>query len=264
MGEDDAHLNAEYARFYDWMHQGYEADIPFYARLAEQRGGPILEVACGTGRLTMALARAGHEVVGIDRSAAMLDIARAKLADEPTEVRERIELVEADMTDFDLGRAFACVFVPNASIFHVAGRFPLRRCMACLYAHTRPGGVAVVDAVSPVDMSEQNLGHPVLITEGVNPATGLLTREYKQAMSVSWATQTVRVEHVFVEGEGDDEKRVEFVQQYRWLEQEEGSTLLRRAGYPEVDVLGDFDGGPFTDDSPRLILVAHRLDRDVR
>src|SRR3712207_9583685 len=79
----------------------------FYREIAHRTGGPILELACGTGRLTRALARAGHEIVGLDASRAMLRAAQAKAEGEDVE----ITLVQGDMRSFDLGRRFPLVIV---------------------------------------------------------------------------------------------------------------------------------------------------------
>src|SRR5204862_2986243 len=64
----------EYAPFYDWENARTlgRRDVAFWRRLAADARGPILELGCGTGRVTLPLARAGAAIVGIDRSAAML------------------------------------------------------------------------------------------------------------------------------------------------------------------------------------------------
>jgi len=262
MGED-AYLDPEYARLYDWTWRDYDVDVPFYVELAHQHGMPVLVAGCGTGRLVIALARSGVEVVGFDHSTAMLDVAFAKLEQEPHEMRDRARLCQADLTDFDLGREFPCVLLPNASAFHLPGRVAVTRCFRSVFAHTMPGGVAVVDVLSPERMVDQDLGHQVLVREGVNPDTGRMTRELKRVDGVSWDTQTLRVEHAFVEGDGDEAQTSTFVQQYRWLERDEGVSQLVRAGFPEVRAFGDFEQGPYTEGSPRLILAARRLERDV-
>ena len=72
----------EYAPFYDWENARTlgRRDVPFWCRVASTGPGPVLELGCGTGRMTMPLARAGVEVVGVDRSAAMLGRARRRLS----------------------------------------------------------------------------------------------------------------------------------------------------------------------------------------
>ena len=167
------------------------------------------------------------------------------------------------MRDFDLGRQFPTVLLPNAAVFHLEGRYSLTRCFRCLYQHTRPGGVALVDAVAPHRMAEQRVGEREKVKEGINPATGLLTREFNRKLSIDWGTQIARVEHEYVEVEGEQEHSFVFEQDYRWLNREEGVELLRRSGFPEVKPLGDYDGSAFTPDSPRLLLLARRLERDA-
>src|SRR5215218_8149650 len=79
----------------------------FYRDLARKTGGPILELACGTGRLTIPLARDGHEVVGLDASRTMLRAARAKAEAEDLD----IAFVQADMRSFDLGQRFPLIIL---------------------------------------------------------------------------------------------------------------------------------------------------------
>src|SRR5690348_15305449 len=79
----------------------------FYRHLARQTGGPILELACGTGRLTLPLARNGHEVVGLDASRTMLRTTQAKADAEDL----GITVAQGDMRAFDLGRRFPLVVI---------------------------------------------------------------------------------------------------------------------------------------------------------
>ena len=95
----DAYNSSELAEIYDVVYADRD-DHAFWAAVAPG-GGAILELACGTGRVLLPLARAGHEIVGLDLSAQMLERCRAHLADEPAAVRDRVRLVQADMTSFD-------------------------------------------------------------------------------------------------------------------------------------------------------------------
>ena len=69
---------AKWADRYDWLYSWRQADIRFYIEEAQKSGGPILELGCGTGRISIPIAKAGIEVVGIDISKPMLDLARSK------------------------------------------------------------------------------------------------------------------------------------------------------------------------------------------
>src|SRR5690242_5035466 len=78
----------------------FEDDLPLYLELARAQGRRVLEVACGSGRVVLPMARAGFEVVGIDISPHMLALARQKLAAANVEA----ELVQDDMRTFRLER----------------------------------------------------------------------------------------------------------------------------------------------------------------
>ena len=85
-------------------------DVSFFRDLARRADGPVLELGCGTGRVAIPLAEAGLDVVGLDRSAAMLAVATERRRVLPADVRRRIRFVEGDMTDFHLPRRFGLVF----------------------------------------------------------------------------------------------------------------------------------------------------------
>ena len=79
----------DYAPFYDWENARTlgRRDVPFWRRIALEADGPVLELGCGTGRISLPLVRAGVDLVGLDRSAPMLERARsglAKLTNSPT------------------------------------------------------------------------------------------------------------------------------------------------------------------------------------
>src|SRR5919202_2393911 len=104
------------ARLYDAF--PFDADLSLYRELASETGGRVLEAACGTGRVLVPLALAGFSVVGLDVSAEMLSLARAKLAGAEDGARGRSRLVEADMRSFDLGEQFDLAVVAAKSFAH--------------------------------------------------------------------------------------------------------------------------------------------------
>ena len=105
-----------YDAFYSGSEPHIAGDVAFYERVAREfggeAGGPVLELACGTGRIALPLAAAGLHVTGVDRSEAMLTMARCKLAALPASVQERLNFVNQDMSALDLAERFGFVFVP--------------------------------------------------------------------------------------------------------------------------------------------------------
>ena len=107
------------AELYDAVYADCD-DIAFWQAVTPAvSDGPLLELGCGTGRVLLPLARAGHEVTGIDLAPHMLGRCRAKLKGESGEVRDRVTLREADMAAFDLGRRFAQVYCAFGTFHHL-------------------------------------------------------------------------------------------------------------------------------------------------
>ena len=108
-----------YDAFYSGSEPHITGDVAFYERVAREfggeAGGPVLELASGTGRIALPLAKAGLHVTGVDRSEAMLTIARRKLAALPASVQERLNFVNQDMSALNFRRRFGFVFVPFRS-----------------------------------------------------------------------------------------------------------------------------------------------------
>lgn len=120
----------DYAEYYDDDIAATPApfvDIPFYLQHARQCGSPILELACGTGRVLIPLAKAGFEMYGVDFSENMLAVCHRKVMENG--VADRVHLSRADMASFDLPRKdFAFVYIPVRSFMHLftmADRYPV-------------------------------------------------------------------------------------------------------------------------------------------
>lgn len=124
-------------------------DVAFYRSLADEHGGPILELGCGTGRVALRLAEAGHEVVGVDRSAPMLEIAERKRQAAAADVAARLQLVEADMRDLDLGRTFRVAVIAFRSFAHLLTIGDQRRCLAAVHRHLDPAGILALNVFDP-------------------------------------------------------------------------------------------------------------------
>jgi SAM-dependent methyltransferase len=128
---------------------GYAADLELWEELADERGGPILELGCGTGRVARHLARRGHEVVGLERDAALVaELGRAGGA-------ARVRAVVGDARDFALGGSFGLAIAPMQLLQLLGGADERVACLRSVARRLADGGIAafaIVESVSaPVD-----------------------------------------------------------------------------------------------------------------
>src|SRR5438270_13938461 len=101
-------------RYGDWF-TSVTADVPFYVGLALETDGPLVELAVGNGRVAIPVARAtGRNVLGIDTSPAMLELARAAAADAGVE----LDLREGDMRDLEVDEPAGLVYCPFRALLH--------------------------------------------------------------------------------------------------------------------------------------------------
>jgi SAM-dependent methyltransferase len=143
-------VDADRSDFYDYP-ELYDAllpvraEVPFYVDLSREQAGPVLELACGTGQLTVPIASAGLPTVGLDSSRAMLDVAkkRAAAAGAP------VEFLQGDMRDFAIGREFKLIIVARNSLLHLLSTEDLLAALSAVRRHLAPDGVFAFDIFNP-------------------------------------------------------------------------------------------------------------------
>ena len=152
------------AKYYDGAYSAKPdlVDLPFYLELAERSRGPILEIACGTGRVLLPIARKGIEIHGVDNSQPMLQILKNSLAGEPEDVRKKVTLHEGDMRDFRLGEKFPLVIIPFRPMQHMHTVQDQVHALTTAAAHLSETGILAFDVFYPkFEMINTKMGEEV-------------------------------------------------------------------------------------------------------
>jgi SAM-dependent methyltransferase len=127
----------------------YTADLALWEELAGAAAGPILDLGCGTGRVSLHLGRRGHAVSGLDIDPALVDAFNEQAANMPTAA------TTGDARDFDLGVGFGLVLAPMQLLQLFEDPAERLRCLSCIAAHLSDGGVAafaIVESMpAPID-----------------------------------------------------------------------------------------------------------------
>jgi len=241
---------------YDAVLGDIEFDRGFYLDLARRAGGPVLEVACGTGRILLPCLAAGADVEGVDLFPAMLERLRAKAAALGLAPRLHV----GDMRDFRLRRRYALLFCAFNGFVHCLTAEDQLRALRTWRRHLRPGGCAVFNVFYPGrEVLGGPEGTPVLELETRHPVTGRTIR----MLDTRTLDRVAQVQHSEIEiqeldGLGNVVASHRSATDMRWTFKPEMELLLRAAGFPRFEIFGGFDLRPLERDDDQIVVFAYR------
>ncbi|MGD0752462.1 MAG: class I SAM-dependent methyltransferase [Anaerolineales bacterium] len=249
------------AEMYDYIVPYRErADVGFFVQAASESGGPVLEVGCGTGRVLIPTARAGIEITGLDLSLHMLAVCRERLKAESQEVRSRVELMEADMRQFELARTFQLVTLPFRPFQHLTTVEEQLDCLGCIYKHLGEGGKLILDIFNPKleSLVDTNFGKEMAEEPEFSLPDGRKVVRRHSVVSRDVANQINYVELIYyvTHPDGREERLVQAFPM-RYLFPFEAEHLLARAGFRVEQLYADYDKSSYGSKYPgELIFVA--------
>jgi SAM-dependent methyltransferase len=271
VGEGDS--AADLARWYDLDLRDDPGDLDVYRALAARTGGPILELAVGSGRIAVPLAAAGLEVVGIDQDQAMLARADRRWKDaqrateggrsapdrgSPAGDRGSLELIEADLLEADLGARFGLVILALNSLLLLAEAERQARALKAMARHLRRDGLAVVDVwLPPADDLAAYDGRLLVEWTRNDEETG---ERVSKSSSATFDAATAAVELLtFFDAwpaGGGALRRVERLDRLRLVGAEELLRMASDAGLAPETLAGDHEMSSFGPGAERALLVA--------
>ena len=259
MERPDPATAAALARLYDLDLVDDPGDLDLYLALAGRSGGPILELAVGSGRLAVPLAEAGYTVTGVDLDPAMLERARDRVSGARGGTTERLTLVEADLVGLRLPDAgsFGLAYVALNSLLVLPSRVAQRAALRTMADHLAPGGLAVVDVWIPdaEDLARFD-GRVILEWARVDPETGAVVTKAGSAQHDA-SSAVVTMTTLFEESaQGEPVRRWVRRDSLRLLSHGELRWFAEDARLTVELVAGDYGLGPTGPGSERAILVA--------
>jgi SAM-dependent methyltransferase len=248
-----------YARFYDLDFGQVDADLLLIRQFAARCGSPILELACGTGRLLLPLAQEGYRVTGVDVSPAMLELARRKIA--AAGLADHTTLLAQDMRDLDVDGRFNFIFAAINSFSHLLTLDDQLTALRRIHGHLADGGLLLLDLFNP-DLARLLSfdGQLTLDKTMVDPESGQRLIKFR-AETVDLAEQVIHVTYLLDQIEdGGRVERTTFDFSMRYLFRYELELLLRHAGFEVEALYGSYELDSFDQDSEKMIAVARRPD----
>lgn len=243
MAESNLFLNT--APFYDLdcVNHDVTDDLPLYRRLAAQQGSPVLELACGTGRVTIDLAAHGHEIWGIDSSPPMLHQLQKKLARLPADVRERLHVMRMDMRSLDLKMKFKLILIPYRSFQALLQPQDVQSCLASVRSHLDEGGLFVFDILRMSQLVQSLPKNVDLPDWEVNLPSGERMVRTNRLLGLDRNKRVFSLEHVYriMKPDGSQREFRDRLDLKVYSEDEMGELLLAN-GFKVVKTLADYDG----------------------
>ncbi|UCE05117.1 MAG: class I SAM-dependent methyltransferase [bacterium] len=233
-------------RHYDRQQENYTKDIAFYLEQAKQFGQPILELACGTGRITIPIAQQGLEIVGIDQSESMLERAKQKSGSELP-----ITWRQGDIRSFVLKQKFKMIFLPFNSIAHLYDLKSVSDCFQCVRKHLDDDGRFLLDFFNPnLNFLTRDDDPPRFVSEYPDPDSDNIvviteTNRYDRATQIN---------HIHWHYQIGDNSFLEELNM-RIFYPQELDALLAYNGFTIENKYGGFDMSPFTSDSEEQAFI---------
>lgn len=235
------------AHIYDGLNT-FLSDLQFYKKwLPADKDARILELCCGTGRLTIPIAQEGYTICGVDYTPSMLEQARAKAAKAGLE----INFIEEDIRTLDLQEQFDFIFIPFNSIHHLYGNKDLFGALEGVKKHLKDGGLFLFDCFNPniQYIVENEKGQTVIAEYKTDDGRNVLI---KQTMRYESATQINRIEwHYFINGEFHSTQNLDM----RLFFPQELDAYLEQVGFNVIHKFGGFGEEAFGNESEKQIYV---------
>lgn len=235
------------ASIYDGLNT-FLSDLPFYKKwMPRNKDTKILELCCGTGRLTIPLAKDGYSIWGVDYTSSILERAKAKASEAGVE----IHFIEADIRTLSLQEKFDLIFIPFNSIHHLYSNEDLFKALEGVKSHLKEGGLFLLDCFNP------NIQYIVEGEKEENVVAEYTTKDgrevlIKQRMHYENATQINRIEwHYFINGQFHSIQNLDM----RLFFPQELDSYLKGAGFHIIHKFGSFEEETFNDKSEKQIYI---------
>ena len=237
---------------YDVLLPVSASQLTFYKTLAERQRGAVLELACGTGQLIVPIASMGGPATGLDLSPAMLTAARRRAIGAGA----RVEFVEGDMRDFDLGQRFSLIFVARNSLLHLSEPDEFAALLVAVHRHLAPGGILAFDVFNPnLGLLARPAGQRFPVMHVESEAQGELlveaTVDYDRRSQVDRATW-------FISTTAHRDRWVAPLH-LRSIFPQELPLILENGGFRLLSRDGDYSGGSFSSASGNQVCQCQPL-----
>lgn len=149
------------AYLYDYDNRDHlQDDIPFYLTYGKAASKGVLELGCGTGRVSLILAENGYSVSCLDLSDSMLHVFRNKLKEKPVSVQKNITIIKGDMSAFSLAKKYGLIIAPFRAFQSLTDDVDIVNSLICIREHLVEDGIFIMNVFRPHDDIDKSWIYP--------------------------------------------------------------------------------------------------------
>jgi SAM-dependent methyltransferase len=232
------------AKLYDLdQRDNLTADIPFYLEYANRQNGKILELGCGTGRVSIELAKAGYFVTGLDLSETMLEIYKDKIKLLPKNIQERIDLINGNMANYNIEQKFSLIIAPFRAFQVLTNNNDINSCLKCIKNHLDNNGIFILNVFRPSKILDESWcsGENIqwerkIVEDGIN----IVKKDCREKIDIKNQIIYPKFIYEITDKQGNIEKCIENLE-LKYYYYNQLKALLETNGYKILEEYGWYD-----------------------
>jgi len=250
----------EFAEYYDWELELFcikqKQDIKLWSYLAEKYGDPVLELACGSGRITLPLAERGYKITALDNSERMLRPLLKRSA-----AITNLSVLKADMVDFKIPERFKFCFIPYSSFQQLLNQEDQLKCLKNIYTHLEKDGILALDIGTHICEGEDQPEFQPHYTAEHPEDDSVISMYTSFRTDRDKSIRHWKDKYIKTDAKG---KRTDFINHISLMDLpvSEMTELLHICNFELIDLFGSFERDPYSEDSDNTIFVAKKLAGD--
>lgn len=232
------------SQFYDLdQRDNLIVDIPFYLDYANKYNGHILELGCGTGRVSIELAKAGYSITGLDLSDSMLKIYKNKIKRLPKNIQEKITLINGNMANFSISQNFSLIIAPFRAFQCLTKEDEIIQSLNCIKNHLKSNGIFIVNVFRPNKILDESwCSEPKIQWESDDIVNGIhvIKRDSREKIDIKNQIIYPKFIYEISDKNGNKEEYTEYLEM-KYYYYDQLKILLLKNGYKIFEEYGWYD-----------------------
>lgn len=236
--------------FYDLVYsEAFDSD--FYLKEAKKTGGKVLELGCGTGRISIKLARNGIKVTGLDMSDKMLELLKWNAMEAGVDVKTHL----GDMRDFRIGDKFGLAIFPYRSFLHILSASDREKTISNVYKHLKKGGRIALHIYQPSQGELDCTGEFHKIDENTAVKEG---KKYTLRWFLRYHPENGTADYIILVLDKDENEREKFEMTISFVTVNELKDILEKTGFKNIKAYCGFDYEDYDTMCQEVMVVAEK------